>query len=142
MRVLSIFAVVLVAAAARAQEGTAPEPVRGQPDYSATVRGEKSVLMEPQSIGVLDRPMLQRNEGLFLDDTLNLLPGVRFESRTVSGGQRITIRGYGNGTNFNGTGYKAYMDGIPLTDAEGTTILDDVDISTLGRIEVIKGPAS
>src|SRR6266478_5508505 len=64
------------------------------------------------------------------------------ETSTVAGGQRITIRGYGNSTNFNGTGYKAYLNGIPITDAEGTTILDDVDVSTLGRVEVIKGPAS
>ncbi len=37
----------------------------------------------------------------------------------MSGGQRITIRGYGNRTNFEGSGYKAYLNGIPLTDAEG-----------------------
>src|SRR3954464_4954233 len=126
---------VLFAAAVRAEDAR-------EPDYSATVRGEKSYLMEPQSIDVLQRPDIERSQGLFLDDALNLIPGVRFESRTVSGGQRITIRGYGNSTNFNGTGYKAYLNDIPLTDAEGTTILDDVDVSPLGRIEVIKGPAS
>ncbi len=64
------------------------------------------------------------------------------ESRSLSGGQRITIRGYGNATNFNGSGYKAYLNGIPLTDAEGITILDDIDFSTLGKVEVIKGPSS
>src|SRR4051794_12498394 len=104
--------------------------------------GRRPVLTQPQSIGILTREDIRRNEGVFLDDTLNLIPGVRYESRTVSGGQRITIRGYGNSTNFNGTGYKAYLNGIPLTDAEGTTILDDVDFSMLGRVEVIKGPAS
>jgi iron complex outermembrane receptor protein len=109
------------------------------------VRGESSshrIMMQAQSIGTLSRPELERNTGLFLDESINLLPGVRLENRTVSGGQRITIRGYGNGTNFNGTGYKAYLNGIPITDAEGTTILDDIDFSTLGRVEVIKGPAS
>ncbi len=109
------------------------------------VRGESSshqVLMQAQAIGTLNRQELERSDGLFLQEALNLLPGIRLENRTVSGGQRITIRGYGNGTNFNGTGYKAYLNGIPVTDAEGTTILDDIDIATLGRVEVIRGPAS
>jgi iron complex outermembrane receptor protein len=110
------------------------------------VRGERlrraPILNQAQAIGIVTRQDLKRNDGLFLEDSLNLIPGVRMESRTVSGGQRITIRGYGNGTNFNGTGYKAYLNNIPLTDAEGNTILDDVDISTLGRVAVIKGPAS
>ena len=110
------------------------------------VHGERTssrwILTQPQAVDTLTQQELNRNTGLFLEDSLNLLPGVRLETRTVSGGQRITIRGYGNGTNFNGTGYKAYLNGIPITDAEGTTILDDVDVSMLGRIEVIKGPAS
>jgi iron complex outermembrane receptor protein len=128
---------------AGAQQPNAQEPIDlPQAGMSARVAGEHSVINVPQSVDIVNRAELQRNEGLFLDDTLNLLPGVRFESRTLSGGQRITIRGYGNSTNFNGSGYKAYLDGVPLTDAEGTTILNDVDPSTLGRIEVIKGPAS
>ena len=99
-------------------------------------------LLQPRSVGILTRQDLQRNDGLFLENTLNLIPGIRMEKRTMAGGQRITIRGYGNGTNFNGTGYKSYLNGIPVTDAEGSTILDDIDFSVLGRVEVIKGPAS
>lgn len=110
------------------------------------VRGERlrraPILNQAQAIGIVTRQDLKRNDGLFLEDAINLVPGVRMESRSLSGGQRITIRGYGNGTNFNGTGYKAYLNNIPITDAEGNTILDDVDISTLGRVAVIKGPAS
>ena len=139
-------AVALAASAAPAEDQTRlPElsdDEAAAAGFAVTVSGEHSLLTQPQAVGVLTRKDLQRNEGLFLDDTLNLIPGVRFESRTVSGGQRITIRGFGNNTNFNGTGYKAYLNGIPLTDAEGTTILDDLDVSTLGRVEVIKGPAS
>jgi len=140
-------ALLLTAAAAAQQPEDPPAEETGSSavfSEEVTVRGTRtrSVLKQPQSIGVLTREDLKRNEGVFLDDTLNLVPGVRYESRTVSGGQRITIRGYGNSTNFNGTGFKAYLNGIPITDAEGTTILDDVDISTLGRVEVIKGPAS
>jgi iron complex outermembrane receptor protein len=61
------------------------------------------------------------------------------------GGQRIVIRGYGTdvfSSNFNGTGYKVYMNGIPITDAQGLTIMDAIDNTILGRVEVTKGPAS
>lgn len=99
-------------------------------------------LEEPMSMANLSKRDLNRNTGLFLEESINLEPGIRMEKRTMSGGQRIIIRGYGNSTNFNGVGYKAYLNGIPVTDATGTTILDDIDFSTLGKVEVIKGPAS
>lgn len=114
------------------------------PSYETTVNAERGrpLIGEARAISILTQDELRRSTGLFLEDALNLLPGVRMESRTTSGGQRITIRGYGNSTNFNGTGYRAYLDDIPLTDAEGATILDDVDVSTLSGVEVIRGPAS
>lgn len=110
------------------------------------VKGEKMVnqtdASTAQSVNVLSEKDLNRTTGLFLEEAVNLQTGVRMEKRTMSGGQRFTIRGYGNNTNFNGMGYKAYLNGIPLTDANGTTILDDIDFSTLGKVEIIKGPAS
>ncbi len=122
----------------RALGGVEDIEVRGQ--RTGAVR--QRLVKEPEAIGTVTRQELERSEGLFLEEAINLIPGVRLENRTLAGGQRITIRGYGNNTNFNGTGYKAYLNGIPLTDAEGITILDDIDVSTLGRIEVIRGPAS
>ncbi|WP_210486214.1 TonB-dependent receptor [Rufibacter aurantiacus] len=117
-------------------------------EVSAAASETNPVLRQPQSIGLLTRRELTRSEGIFLESSLNLVPGVRMEKRTMNGGQRILIRGYGlpqangNQLNFNGAGYKAYLNGIPVTDAEGVTVLDDVDFSTLGKVEVIKGPAS
>lgn len=97
---------------------------------------------QPLSVTTLSKRELERGPGLFLDDALNAVPGVRMERRTMSGGQRITIRGYGNRTNFDGSGYKALLNGMPITDAEGVTMLDDVDFATLGKVDVIRGPAS
>ncbi|MBL0940391.1 MAG: TonB-dependent receptor, partial [Gemmatimonadaceae bacterium] len=102
----------------------------------------RSALDQPQSVTTLSRSELRRGTGLFFDESLNLVPGVRFERRTMSGGQRITIRGYGTRSNFDGSGYKAYLNGIPLTDAEGVTVLDDVDFGSIGRVDVVRGPAS
>lgn len=96
----------------------------------------------PQSVGVLTPRDLSRTNGLSLENALNLVPGVIMQSRSSFGGQRIAIRGYGNNTNFNGQGVQVYLNNIPITDAAGTTILDDIDFSTLGNVTVFKGPQS
>lgn len=90
---------------------------------------------------------LERSSGLSLEQSINTAPGLMMQSRTPWGGARITIRGYypstsGNSPNSNGLGSQIFLNDIPLTDATGLTILDDVDFSRLGSIEVIKGPAS
>ncbi len=109
---------------------------------SVVASKEALSVSQPLSVSTLSRRELSRGTGLFLDDALNAVPGVRMERRSMSAGQRITIRGYGNRTNFDGSGYKALLNGVPITDAEGVTILDDIDFATLGQVDVIRGPAS
>ncbi len=94
------------------------------------------------AVGLITTRDIQRTNGISLQNYVNLIPGVKVEMRTIAAGNRIVIRGYGNQTNFNGVGYKAYLNDIPLTDADGTTFLDDIDFTTLSRVEVLKGPAS
>lgn len=112
---------------------------------SQQVRGlynGKSLLQTPGSIASLTAHDFDRNNQIGLQHSFNLLPGVRMEFRNINTGARIILRGYGNQNNNNGIGYKAYYNDIPLTDADGTTNLDEVDFATLGRIEVFRGPVS
>lgn len=99
------------------------------------------------SVAVLSEHDLNRADGISLQNSVNTVPGVFMQSRTPFGGARITLRGYypstsGNSPNSNGLGYQVFLNDIPLTDATGTTILDDVDYSSLGNVEITKGPAS
>jgi len=92
---------------------------------------------------------LKRGFSLSLDDAINTnIPGVFMERRTFSGGQQFNIRGYGNGINANGRsnnfdsqGMKMYLNGIPITDAEGLTMMDDIDFGSMESVEIIKGPS-
>ena len=102
----------------------------------------KTIQRTAGAVGLVTSRDIARTNGIHLQNFLNLIPGVKVEMRTVAAGNRIVIRGYGNQTNFNGVGYKAYLNDIPLTDADGTTFLDDVDFTTLSRVEVLKGPGS
>ncbi len=116
---------------------------------SGTLDNNKKVLEKPVSIIQLNEKELNRGTGLYLDDAINAnVPGVTMNRRAVSSGQQFNIRGYGNGVgfrgatnNFDGQGYKVYYNNIPLTDAEGITILDDIDFGSVGSVDVIKGPA-
>ncbi len=110
----------------------------------------KSILFQPESIARLDETELKRGNGLFLDDAINgNVPGVTMQRRAVSSGQQFNIRGYGNGvggttrlnSNFDGQGLKVYLNGIPITDAEGITLLDDIDFGSVGNVEITKGPS-
>ena len=119
-------------------------------EITATSNQNKSLLYQPVSITKLSETELKRGNGLFLDDAINgNVPGVTMNRRAVSSGQQFNIRGYGNGSrgtrgvssNFDGQGYKVYLNGIPVTDAEGITTLDDIDFGSVGNVEVVKGPA-
>ncbi|WP_373058426.1 TonB-dependent receptor [Zunongwangia sp. H14] len=106
-------------------------------------------LENPVSEVQLNPVELNRGTGLYLDDAINAnVPGVSMNRRAVSSGQQFNIRGYGNGVgfrgatnNFDGQGYKVYLNNIPVTDAEGVTLLDDIDFASIGSVDVIKGPA-
>lgn len=120
------------------------EPLNYQTNF-IQVRGlynGKNLFTTPGSIANLVTRDLQRNNQIELQQSFNLLPGVRMEFRNINTGARIILRGYGNQNNNNGIGYKAYYNDIPLTEADGTTNLDDIDFATLGRIEVFRGPVS
>src|SRR6185503_3131103 len=111
------------------------------------VRAVATAPVATQNVNVLTQHDLQRASGVDLQSSINTIPGVLMQSRTPFGGARITLRGYypstsGNSPNSNGLGYDVFLNDIPLTDATGATILDDVDYATLGSAEVIKGPAS
>ncbi len=119
-------------------------------EITATSNQNKNLLYQPSSITKLSTSELKRGDGLFLDDAINTnVPGVTMNRRAVSSGQQFNIRGYGNGTrgtrgvssNFDGQGYKVYLNGIPVTDAEGITTLDDIDYGSIGNTEIVKGPA-
>lgn len=122
----------------------------GNIEIVSTASSNNNLLYQPVAITKLAPVDLKRGQGIFLQDAIETsVPGVIMNRRTVSGGQQFNIRGYGNGargtngvnSNFDGQGYKVYINDMPLTDAEGITTLDDIDFASLGNVEVLKGPA-
>jgi iron complex outermembrane receptor protein len=91
---------------------------------------------------------LQAKRAAGLDEALGLVPGVVAQSRSGGSDVRITMRGFGArgaGERSNaGTtrGIRIMLNGFPLTEPDGRTALDLVDIGSLSRIDVVRSNSS
>ena len=93
----------------------------------------------PASIGFLNATELQRFNNTSILPAVNLVPGVRMEERSP-GSYRFSIRGSSLRSPFGVRNVKAYWNGLPFTDGGGNTYLNLLDFSSIGTLEVIKGP--
>jgi iron complex outermembrane receptor protein len=76
-----------------------------------------------------------------IDQFLNKAPGVEMQIGALNT-NRINIRGIGSRSPFATSKLKAYLDDIPLTDGAGETSLEDINLSIIDKIQLIKGPNS
>ncbi|MFY0651181.1 MAG: TonB-dependent receptor [Cyclobacteriaceae bacterium] len=93
------------------------------------------------SVTGIQPKIIESANNLYLQPILNSVPGVYMQSGALNT-NRITIRGMGSRSPFATNKIKAYLDEIPLSTGEGETTLEDIDFSTLGGIEVYRGPVS
>lgn len=95
----------------------------------------------PGNFSQIGGESLKHGSGLQFSDMINTLPGVTMQSGTLATG-RIVIRGMGSRTPYNTNRIRAYLDGIPLTGADGVSSPEELDFASLGRVEVTRGPSS
>jgi iron complex outermembrane receptor protein len=125
------------------------KPVFGQQDSTKTlddlvVKGFetlKSSLKTPASVGSIKLEEIQRYSNANVLPILNAQAGVRMEERSP-GSYRLSLRGSSLRSPFGVRNVKVYWNGIPMSDANGTTYFNLVDFNALGRVEVLKGPSS
>jgi len=95
----------------------------------------------PASVSLISENDLQRTDNFNLVQNFNYVPGV-FVSQGALNTNKINIRGIGARAQYSTNRIKAYINGIPLTTAEGELTLDDFDPEYLDRVEIFKGPVS
>ena len=110
------------------------------PDATVTGYGQRLPLSRTAAaIGVINAQTLDRFNPSALTQAVNTLPGVRLEERATAS-YRLSIRGSTLRSPFGVRNVKTYYNGIPFTEASGSTPLNLLDPSIIGRLEVVKGP--
>lgn len=106
------------------------------------VRGyynNQTLLRSVSSVSLIDSNLIRNQQNSSLVSTLNTVPGLRMEERS-SGSYRLSLRGSLLRSPFGIRNIKIYIDDFPLTDAGGNTYLNALDPSSIGNIEIYKGP--
>ncbi|WP_316811565.1 TonB-dependent receptor [Pedobacter heparinus] len=107
----------------------------------AGYNGNKTNKESPGAVALITAKDINRGSALSLQPALNAIPGVRMDQSTLSEA-RISIRGNGVRAAYGIRSVKIYVNEIPVTEADGTTRIEALDVNSIGRAEVIKGPAS
>ena len=102
---------------------------------------ERSLAEVPGPVALIGRKELDRDNQTLIASSLNRIPGVFMQSGALNT-NRITIRGIGARSPFATQKIRAYLNDIPLTTGDGESTIEDIDLSTIDRVEVLKGPSS
>ena len=107
-------------------------------------RTDQDLADVPQSVAVVQRDQIEfAQRRASLDEALRGIPGLFVQNRRnygLSGGIGLSIRA--PQPRFGLRGLAIIQDGIPITTADGTTEPGNVDLGSVGRIDVIRGPSS
>jgi iron complex outermembrane recepter protein len=146
----SLFLFPLVASAADSPDAARPDTlvVPLQEVVVTGVRVPEAALKVPAAITIVDRARFENTRALNLSEALVSVPGVVAQSRAGAQDVRVTIRGYGargSGERSNSgvmRGIRVLTDGIPITEPDGRTAFDLVDLAVTDRVEVSRTNAS
>ena len=93
------------------------------------------------AISLISANEIASNNNVNIAPILNSVPGVFMHNGTLTT-NRITIRGIGSRNLYGTSKIRAYYQEIPLTNGSGQSAVEDIELNTLGRIEILKGPSS
>lgn len=130
---------LLVPALTVAEEVIGLEPI----EVTAPAPG-RDLMRTPAAVSAVEAPDLrQGRQGLQLDESLSRIPGVLFQNRyNYAQNLRISIRGFGARAPFGVRGIRLRVDGLPETLPDGQSQVDAIDLESISRVEVIRGPAA
>jgi len=106
-------------------------------------RAKTSVLNAPISLSVAKIPANWSGPSRSLQEYLTTIPGVlTLNGSNYAQDLRISIRGFGARAAFGIRGIKLVVDGIPETTPDGQGQLDNLPLSLIREISVIRGPSA
>ncbi|MFI1745607.1 TonB-dependent receptor family protein [Thalassobellus sediminis] len=101
----------------------------------------KKLKKSTKSISIISLKDIERSNNINFTSVLNRTPGVFMQSGALNT-NRITIRGIGSRNLFGTAKIRAYFKDIPLTNGSGETNIEDFELASISRFEIIKGATS
>ena len=87
--------------------------------------------------------MRERQWQVNVSESLVSVPGLQLQNRqNYAQDLQLSIRGFGARSTFGVRGIQIYVDGIPATMPDGQGQTNNIDIASLERMEVLRGPYS
>jgi iron complex outermembrane receptor protein len=81
--------------------------------------------------------------GVNLSESLGVVPGLQIQNRqNYAQDLQLSIRGFGARSTFGVRGVRLYVDGIPATMPDGQGQTSNIDLGSVDRVEVLRGPFS
>lgn len=115
---------------------------RLNPVVTTAARDARELRRLPVSMSVVDSATLAKTSTISLSEALRTVPGVRADGLFGGDDVKLSIRGSGVRSGFGVRGIGVLLDGVPITEPDGQTRLDLLELGSARRIEVVRGPAS
>lgn len=112
------------------------------PIVTSVTRDQRSLSEVAAAVSVADTSAIDRGRTIGLHETLRMMPGVQAASQYGTDQVSIGIRGSAARGPSGLRGLAVLMDGIPLTESDGRSRLDLIELAASRQIEVVRGPAS
>lgn len=132
--------------AAQAQQAPPAEAATGQlaPVTVSMPRGQVAPFNVPGSVDRVDGDEMRDSRlQVNLSESLGAVPGLQVQNRSnYAQDLQLSIRGFGARSTFGVRGVRLYVDGIPATLPDGQGQTSNIDIGSVDRVEVLRGPFS
>lgn len=110
----------------------------------STPRGTLSPFLVPGSVDRVDGDEMRDSRlQVNLSESLGAVPGLQVQNRmNYAQDLQLSVRGFGARSTFGVRGVRLYVDGIPATLPDGQGQTSNIDIGSVDRVEVLRGPFS